>query len=202
MLGTCWDNPLNQFVKSQGIQTGGTKGERRSATSQAPPLLLQRKPYLTGSPPSRQKRRCRQECRVPRVYRGIAELSAQAFPQPLGRPRQFQLLVTPPFFIAFIRHVDRMGSDLIHGINRFPLASAAPKNEDPRDEMLRIISERRRIRLSIGNDSGDTDRLSASTAVNSTKSVGQGGNHRNLERWYEPGSGELTGSSMNLSTIR
>src|SRR6516162_2422963 len=47
------------FVKSQGVRTGGTKGERRSATSQAPPLLRQRKPYLTGSPPSRQKRRYR-----------------------------------------------------------------------------------------------------------------------------------------------
>src|SRR5260221_11190110 len=43
---------------------GGTKGERRSVSSQAPPLLLQRKPYLTGSPPSRRERRCRQECRV------------------------------------------------------------------------------------------------------------------------------------------
>ncbi len=74
------DNTLNRFVKSQGIPTGGTKGERRSATSQAPPLLLQRKPYLTGSPPSRQKRRCQQECRVLRVYRGIGEMSEQAFP--------------------------------------------------------------------------------------------------------------------------
>src|SRR5258708_13286704 len=35
--------------------------ERRSVTSQAPPLLRQRKPYLTGSPPSRQERRCRQK---------------------------------------------------------------------------------------------------------------------------------------------
>src|SRR5258706_14537602 len=43
---------------------GGTKGERRSVTSQAPPLLRQRKPYLTGSPPSRRERRCRQECPV------------------------------------------------------------------------------------------------------------------------------------------
>src|SRR5260221_9974528 len=42
---------------------GGTKGERRSVTSQAPPLLRQRKPYLTGSPPSRRERRCRQEGR-------------------------------------------------------------------------------------------------------------------------------------------
>src|SRR5260221_11865014 len=39
---------------------GGTKGERRSVTSQAPPLLRQRKPYLTGSPPSRREPRCRQ----------------------------------------------------------------------------------------------------------------------------------------------
>src|SRR5258706_4212025 len=43
---------------------GGTKGERRSVSSQAPPLLLQRKPYLTGSPPSRRGRRRRQQCRV------------------------------------------------------------------------------------------------------------------------------------------
>src|SRR5207248_1013253 len=38
--------------------------ERRSATHKRLPLLRQRKPYLTGSPPSRQERRCRQECRV------------------------------------------------------------------------------------------------------------------------------------------
>src|SRR5260221_10330483 len=43
---------------------GGTKGERRSVTSQAPPLLRQRKPYLTGSPPSPRQRRCPQECRA------------------------------------------------------------------------------------------------------------------------------------------
>src|SRR5438132_12510558 len=43
------------------------KRRRRSVPSQAPPLLRQRKPYLTGSPPSRQERRCRQECRVRRV---------------------------------------------------------------------------------------------------------------------------------------
>src|SRR5258708_11461347 len=47
-------------------RTGGRKRERRSAISQAPPLLLQRKPYLTGSPPSRQVRPCRQEGRVGR----------------------------------------------------------------------------------------------------------------------------------------
>jgi len=40
---------------------------RRPGSSQAPPLLRQRKPYLTGSPPSRQERRYRQECRVVRV---------------------------------------------------------------------------------------------------------------------------------------
>src|SRR5258708_32931708 len=39
---------------------GGTKGERRSVTSQAPPLLRQRKPYLTGSPPSRRELLIRQ----------------------------------------------------------------------------------------------------------------------------------------------
>src|SRR5258708_18344550 len=43
---------------------GGTKGERRSVTSQAPPLLRQRKPYLTGSPPSRREPRVRQEGQV------------------------------------------------------------------------------------------------------------------------------------------
>src|SRR5580692_1277656 len=64
------------FVQSaQGIRTGEKKGERRSITSQAPLLLRQRKPYLTGSPPSRQERRCRQECRVPRVYRAIGKMS-------------------------------------------------------------------------------------------------------------------------------
>src|SRR5229473_3977472 len=64
------DNTLNRFGKSQGIRTGGTKGERRSATSQAPPLLRQRKPYLTGSPPSRQERRCRQEVAWPEYTAG------------------------------------------------------------------------------------------------------------------------------------
>jgi hypothetical protein len=58
---------LNNFIESQGILTGGIKQQRRSANSQAPPLLLQRKPYLTGSPPSRQERRYRQVCRVPRL---------------------------------------------------------------------------------------------------------------------------------------
>src|SRR5260370_5314214 len=46
-------NPTaNKIFKSQGIRIGGAKRERRSVNSQAPHLLLQRKPYLTGSPPS------------------------------------------------------------------------------------------------------------------------------------------------------
>jgi hypothetical protein len=57
----------------------GQKGERRSVTRKRLSLLLQRKPYLTGSPPSQRERRCRQECRVVRVYRGISEMSGQAF---------------------------------------------------------------------------------------------------------------------------
>jgi hypothetical protein len=56
-------NSLNHGEFGQARQ----KGERRSVTSQAPPLLRQRKPYLTGSPPSQQERRCRQECRVIRL---------------------------------------------------------------------------------------------------------------------------------------
>jgi hypothetical protein len=63
---------LERSVQSaQGIRTGGEKGERRSVTSQAPPLLRQRKPYLTGSPPSRQERRCRQECRMSEYNAGL-----------------------------------------------------------------------------------------------------------------------------------
>src|SRR6266849_5908545 len=50
--------------ESKHAARGGRKGERRPVRSQAPPLLRQRKPYLTGSPPSRRERRCRQECRV------------------------------------------------------------------------------------------------------------------------------------------
>src|SRR5207302_11364188 len=45
------------------LDISGPRGERREALgkdSQAPPLRRQRKPYLTGSPPSRQVRRCRQ----------------------------------------------------------------------------------------------------------------------------------------------
>src|SRR6476660_6792263 len=44
------------------IFLGGLKkeGGARYRFSRAPPLLRQRKPYLTGSPPSRQIRRCRQ----------------------------------------------------------------------------------------------------------------------------------------------
>jgi hypothetical protein len=44
----------------------GQKGEALGNFTSAS-LLRQRKPYLTGSPPSRQERRCRQECRVVRV---------------------------------------------------------------------------------------------------------------------------------------
>src|SRR4029077_15329331 len=45
----------------------GGKRKRRPVNSQAPPQLLQRKLYLTGSPPSRRGRRCRQVCRVIRI---------------------------------------------------------------------------------------------------------------------------------------
>src|SRR5712691_4642163 len=47
--------------ESKHAARGGRKGERRSVRSQAPPLLRQRKPYLTGSPPSRRERRWRQD---------------------------------------------------------------------------------------------------------------------------------------------
>src|SRR5690242_4863628 len=67
------DSELLHLFK--GYSDWRAKGERRSECSQAPPLLRQRKPYLTGSPPSRQVRRCRQECRVSRVYRGFENLS-------------------------------------------------------------------------------------------------------------------------------
>ena len=71
------DKPQNKFVKSHGIRAGGTTGERRSVTSQAPPVLPQRKPYLTGSPPSRRERRCRQECRVnPSIARDRGDFRA------------------------------------------------------------------------------------------------------------------------------
>jgi len=52
---------LVYFVKSRELRAGGIKGGRRSVNSQAPPLLRQRKPYLTGSPPSRRERRYRQD---------------------------------------------------------------------------------------------------------------------------------------------
>ena len=42
--------------------------KRRPANSQAPLLHLQDKPYLTGSPPSRQMRRYRQGVECPGVY--------------------------------------------------------------------------------------------------------------------------------------
>jgi len=48
-----------------------TKGERRSVSSQAPPLLRQRKPYLTGSPPSRRKRRYRPDVECPEYNSGM-----------------------------------------------------------------------------------------------------------------------------------
>ena len=49
------------------------KGERRSAKSQAPPLLRQRKSYLTGSPPSRLRSRCRQVVEFPEYNAGPAK---------------------------------------------------------------------------------------------------------------------------------
>src|SRR5579872_4001035 len=77
--GTVGQLPVSAFI-SQWLRircrvnrqiTGNSesrgKRERRSVTSQAPPLLRQRKPYLTGSPPSRQERRYRQECRMVRL---------------------------------------------------------------------------------------------------------------------------------------
>jgi len=116
MLGTCGDSPLNQFVKSQGIPTGGTKGERRSASSQAPPLLLQRKPYLTGSPPSRQKRRCRQECRVPPSISRVCRVVSATVPITLSYRRQIGGGLSPKFFseFGFSRRT------LVPDANRFP----------------------------------------------------------------------------------
>jgi len=64
-LTRCGLRPL--FKAHRQFGQAKKKGERRSVTSQAPLLLRQRKPYLTGSPPSRQERRCRQECRVIRL---------------------------------------------------------------------------------------------------------------------------------------
>ena len=43
------------------LRKGQQRREALGKESQAPPLLRQRKPYLTGSPPSRQVRRCRQK---------------------------------------------------------------------------------------------------------------------------------------------
>jgi hypothetical protein len=57
-MGT--NDPMSRGTRKpcrcQGI---AIRGERRSARSRAPPLLRQRKPYLTGSPPSRRERRYR-----------------------------------------------------------------------------------------------------------------------------------------------
>src|SRR4029077_3927674 len=55
---------VEKRARTENSEMAGQKGRRRSVISTAPPLLLQRKPYLTGSPPSRRERRCRQECRV------------------------------------------------------------------------------------------------------------------------------------------
>src|SRR5947207_14758935 len=54
------------MLNSSNQRNSSTRQKERGArvVSRAPPLLRQRKPYLTGSPPSRQERRCRQECRV------------------------------------------------------------------------------------------------------------------------------------------
>ena len=81
LQGTASSRLFGRWMRTiHGIRTGGIKGGRRSGISQAPPLLRQRKPYLTGSPPSRRESRCRQEYRVVRVYRGIVEMLEEAFP--------------------------------------------------------------------------------------------------------------------------
>ena len=57
----------------------GGREKRREALgkdSQAPPLLRQRKPYLTGSPPSRQVRRCRQN---------LSHATIITWKEPIGR---------------------------------------------------------------------------------------------------------------------
>jgi hypothetical protein len=54
-------------IRTRNNSDRRNKKKRRSVTSQAPPVLPQRKPYLTGSPPSRQERRYRQACRVIRL---------------------------------------------------------------------------------------------------------------------------------------
>src|ERR1700722_7393677 len=73
---SCCQDPWNKLTrcglrrpfKAQREFGRAEKKERGArCTSQAPPLLRQRKQYLTGSPPSRQERRCRQECRVIRL---------------------------------------------------------------------------------------------------------------------------------------
>src|ERR1700721_3649835 len=75
---SCCQDPWNKLTrcglrclfKAQREFGRAEKKERGArCTSQAPPLLRQRKPYLTGSPPSRQERRYRQECRLAGLYR-------------------------------------------------------------------------------------------------------------------------------------
>src|SRR5215472_5163886 len=53
---------LRRLFKAHGkFEEAGKKERGARYPSQAPPLLRQRKPYLTGSPPPRQGRRCRQK---------------------------------------------------------------------------------------------------------------------------------------------
>jgi len=91
------------IVKSQGVRTGKTKGERRSATSQAPPLLRQRKPYLTGSPPSRQKRRYRPDVECSEYTAG----SGRCVQADAGIVRRPQKLATAAVSLS---HVSNIGS--------------------------------------------------------------------------------------------
>ena len=62
----------------------GKKGERRSVVPQAPPLLRQRKPYLTGSPPSRQERRYRPDVECPSIARERQTLSTPVASVPIA----------------------------------------------------------------------------------------------------------------------
>jgi hypothetical protein len=70
-------------AENKGIEQFGQpeqKNERRSVTSQAPPVLPQRKPYLTGSPPSRQERRYRQDMSSdPIITRESGECQSKPF---------------------------------------------------------------------------------------------------------------------------
>ena len=51
---------MRECSREQRVELRGEKGERRPVVRRAPPLLRQRKPYLTGSPPSRLRSRYRQ----------------------------------------------------------------------------------------------------------------------------------------------